>query len=110
VILSKRCRHRGFVVIAQEALVLGRAAGMRTEQLLRQNDGGSAAVAVEGMIALADVVEAVAGRNDPTVGSGAPQIVPEVLKQSGMLWCDGSEVVEGLVASRGEACVGDIVS
>lgn len=110
VVFSKRCRHRRFVVVAQETLVVGRDAGMRSEQLLGKNDGGSAAAAVEGMIALADVVEAIAGRDDPAVGGGAAQIMPEVLKQSGMLWRDGSEVIEGLVTSRGETCVGDIVA
>src|ERR1700733_15073625 len=79
------------------------------EQLLRQDDAGSLPF-VSTVTAEADLLEAVAGRDDPRVVHGACEAASEVLENS---WIAGGlrdEVIECLIAAGDDARGGHVMA
>ena len=87
------------------------AAGRRGgEQMFWKNDARAGAGSVRAIVALADAIETVAGRDDPRVVRRAFQIFAEIFKDRRIVWRDGGEIVECLVSAGGEAGRRDVVA
>ena len=90
--------------------VIGIAGGGRVEQMLGENHAGAEAGTEGAIAAFADAIETVAGSDDPGVGGGAFEIFAEIFEDSGRVWGDRGEIVEGFIGAGGEAGGGDIVA
>src|SRR5712692_2395798 len=104
-------KERTFIIVAQQMLVIGGAAGHRRgQQMLRQNDAGAKAGPVRAVIAFADAVETVAGSHNPSIRRRTLQVFAEILEDGWVLRRKRSKIVDRLVDSRGETGGRDIMS
>src|SRR5437667_9244213 len=72
---------KGRLIVVAEQMFVVRAAsgGGRGQQMLRQNHPRSQARAIGTVAAFSNAIEPVAGSDDPSIGSGALQVLAEVL-------------------------------
>src|SRR5579872_2903887 len=92
-------------------MVVIRAAGScGGEQMFWKNDARAGTRSVRAIVALADAIEAVAGRDDPRIVRRALEIFAEIFKDGRIVGRDGCEIVERLVGSGGEARRCDVVA
>src|SRR5580704_16017354 len=101
---------RSFVVVAQEMVVIRAAGSCGGEQMFWKNDARAGARSVRAIVAFADAIETIAGRDDPRVVGRALEIFAEIFKDRRIAGRDSSEIVEGLVGSGGEARRCDVVA
>ncbi len=78
--------------------------------MLGQNYPRSHALAKGTVIAFADPVEAVAGRDHPRIGRRAIQILAKVLEDCGVLRRNGGEVIQRFVDAGGQTRGGYVVA
>src|SRR5437016_10471047 len=91
-------------------LVVRPAGSCSCQKMLRQNYFCAQSRAVGTVAAFSNAIEPVAGSDDPSIGSGALQVLAEVLEHRGVLGGEGSKVVDRFINAGCEACGGDIVA
>src|SRR5262245_33323004 len=78
--------------------------------MLGKNDASALPQTVRAVAALADTIETVTRSDDPSIGSGALQVLTEVFKDRWIFGRQRGEVVDRLVDAGGEAGGGDVVA
>ena len=106
--------NRHLVVVLQQVLVIDEGlrvllADRRCEQLLRQDNAGALPF-VTAVTAETDLLEAIAGRDDPGIIHGPAEAATEIFEDGGIAGGLCDEVVEGLVAAGDDAGGRDVVS
>src|SRR5258708_3935285 len=91
--------------------VVGAAAGgCGGQEMLWEDDLCAQAWAVGVVAAFSNAIEAVARGDDPSIGGGALQILPEIFEDGRVFGGKGSKVVDGLIDASCQAGGGYVVA
>src|SRR5207248_4724213 len=94
-----------FIVITQQMLIVTAAARhCRFQQLLGQDHPGSQSSTVRTVIAFANAIESIAGRNYPGIGGRALQVLAKIFEQSWVFRRKRSKVVDCFIYAGCQAC------